>query len=125
MPLSQYDYITIDGTQINRPREFKPKRVDVYAGEYTTCTGKVIADRIGWKYDDLTLSWEALSEDKVLALASMTGQATFAFDDVDGAKSETVIRTSAVQMRHRDTIGGVTYWRDVSVEVTFINVHND
>lgn len=125
MPAVDYNYITIGSTQIYRPREFKPKRVDVYAGQYTTCTGKTIADKIGWKYDDLELSWEALPESMVLALAGISGAVTMAFDDVDGAKSETVIRTSAVQMRHRDTIGGVTYWRDVSVGVSFINVHND
>lgn len=119
------DYITINGHQIRRPEKFAPKREDVYAGEYTTCTGATIADRIGWKFSDLTLEWGALPQDDVEALVSMSGECTLVFDDVDSDTwTETVIRSSVVSMRHRYTISGVTYWRDVSCEVKFINVHN-
>ena len=116
--------IAIDGTVIDRPPDFKPKRQDIYAGEITTCTGKLIADKIGWKYADMTLTWPALPQSAVTTLIGMSGSCTFAFYDMDGTRhSESVIRTSAVALRHRDTIGGVVYWKDVSVTIRFLNPH--
>ena len=50
MALTALDYITIDGSRIYKPREFAPQIEDLYAGEYTTCTGKIVGDRIGWKW---------------------------------------------------------------------------
>ena len=118
--------ITINGTDIQRPPEFAPQREDAYAGEYATCTGKLIADRIGWRFADMTLSWPALPQSAVDVLAAMSGEATLVFDDLDGTtRTETVIRTSAVGLRHRHTIRGSTYWKNVEVEVRFINVHSD
>jgi len=116
--------ITINGTQITRPPEFQPKREDVYSGKYTTCKGELIADRIGWKYSDLTLEWDALTQDQVAVLIGMQGECTMVFDDVDDDEhSETIIRSSAVQLRHRWTQNGVTVWKNVKVEVKFLNVH--
>ena len=75
--------ITAGGKEytIRKPPEFEPKREDVYGAEYTTCTGKYIADRIGWKYSDMSLTWDALPQSEVEALIAMTGECTFTFDD--------------------------------------------
>ena len=125
------DYMTTEdfiyfGTNLDRvikPKEFKPAREDVYAGEYTTMTGKIIADRIGWKFSDLTLSWEALPQSMVDILIGIDGQTTMRFDTEDGTYTESIIRLSAVSLKNRATINGVTWWRNVSVQVRFINVH--
>ena len=118
-------YIKINGVELPKPPEFMPKREDVYAGEYTTCTGKLIADRIGWKYSDLTLTWDALTQAQVQVLIEMDGAATIEFDDADGINhTEAIIRSSTVHLRHRQIIRGTTWWKKVQTEVKFLNVHN-
>ena len=120
-----YEYIEINGVQIPRPPDFSVQREDVYAQEITTCTGKIIADRIGWKYSDTELSWEALCQEYVDTLVNMSGVNTLKFDDADGTEhTENAIVLSKVWMRHRYTWRGKTIWKDVRVEVRFINVHN-
>lgn len=118
------DYITIGGTQLPKPPKFTPTREDIYKGDYTTCTGKRIADRVGWKYADMTLEWDGLEQDHVNVLIGMTGETSLVFDDLDGtAHTETVVRTSVVALRHRQTIGGKVWWKGVSVNISFIGSH--
>ena len=120
------NYIKINGTSIPRPPEFKPQREDVYAGEYMTCTGKLIADKIGWKFADMTMKWDALPQSQVDALIAMTGENTMIFDDPGSDEhTETVIRDGIVSLRYRFTMNNSVWWRDVEVGVKFINVHND
>jgi hypothetical protein len=122
--MSTYDYITIDGSQIRRPDEFAPQREDIYAGEYTTCTGATRADVVGWKYADMTLKWQALTEAEVNVLIGMSGATTLVFDDPSSNTiSEQVIRKSAVAMRHRYHELGETWWTEVECEISFIDAH--
>lgn len=110
---------------INRPEEFKPKIEDVYAAEITTCTGKTIADKIGWKFADLSLEWGGLPQDQLRVLANMPQQATMTFKAEDGKTyTEDIIRTSVAGAEHRWTDNGVVWWLSVALEVKFINVHN-
>lgn len=122
--MAQYDTITINSVTYPRPVVFAPRREDVYAAEYTTMTGKTKADIVGWKYADIELKWDALSQTQVQSLTALSGTFTFAFDDPSGTHSETVRRKSAVSMRHRYQQGGVYYWRDVSVKLSFINTNS-
>lgn len=117
-------YITINGEQIWRPPNFAPRHEDIYKGDYTTCTGKRIADRVGWKFADMTLEWGALPQSMVDVLVNMSGECTLEFDDLNGEIiREQVVRTSAVGLRHRYTQGGVVIWKDVSLEIQFIGSH--
>lgn len=110
---------------IPRPEEFKPKIEDVYAAEITTCTGKTIADKIGWKFADLSLEWGGLPQDQLAVLANMPQQATMTFKAEDGKTyTEDIIRTSVAGAEHRWTDNGVVWWLSVALEVKFINVHN-
>lgn len=119
------DCISIGGVQLPKPPEFSPQIEDLYAGEYTTCTGKLIADRIGWKYSDMTLEWNALPQWAVDVLCQMSGAMPLTFDGLDGLiQTESIIRTSAVGLRHRYTVDGEVWWTGVQVEVRFINAHN-
>lgn len=119
------DYIAINGARIPKPPEFSLQIEDLYAGEYTTCTGKVIADRIGWKYADMSLEWEALPQWAVDVLINMSGEVELTFDGLDGlTQTETIVRTSAVGLRHRRTVGGEVWWTGVQVEVRFVYAHN-
>lgn len=121
---SELDYIVINDEQIYRPPAFAPEKEDIYKGDYTTCTGKIIADRVGWKFSDMTLEWEALPQSMVDVLIGMSGVCTMQFDDLDGSQcSEQVVRSSVVGMRHRYTQGGVTIWKEVKVSIRFIGSH--
>lgn len=125
MALTAQDYITINGTQILRPPAFAPQIEDIYAGEYTTCTGKIVGDVIGWKYSDATLTWDALPQSMVDVLVAMSGENTLEFVSPSGTiTSETVIRDSVVQLQNRNTIRGETWWKNVSVQIRFIDAHN-
>lgn len=126
MALTNQNYIAIDDNLIYRPSGFAPQIQDIYAGEYTTCTGKIVGDRIGWKYADATLTWDALPQSMVDYLIGMSGECTLEFVAPDGTiTSETVIRDSVVQLQNRNTIRGEVWWRNVSLDLRFINAHND
>ena len=125
MALTAQDYITINGNQILRPPTFAPQIEDIYAGEYTTCTGKTVGDVVGWKYSDATLTWDALPQSSVDVLVAMSGENTLSFVNPSGMiTTETVIRDSVVQLQNRNTIRGEVWWKNVSVQIRFINAHN-
>lgn len=125
MALTAQDYITINGNQILRPPAWAPQIEDIYAGEYTTCTGKTVGDVVGWKYSDATLTWDALPQSMVDVLVAMSGENTLTFVSPSGtATTETVIRDSVVQLQNRNTIRGEVWWKNVSVTIRFINAHN-
>lgn len=126
MALSDVKFIAIDGEEIYRPPTFAPQMQDLYAGEYTTCTGRIVGDRIGWKYADMTLSWDGLPQSMVDILIGMSGEAELEFEAPDGTiATEPIIRTSVVQLRNRNTIRGEVFWLDVSCEIRFIGAHNE
>lgn len=117
---------------IRRPVEFEPKREDVYNADYTTCTGKYIADRVGWKYSDMSLSWDALPQSEVKALTAMSGECKITFDDPTGDEiTESCIRSSVVYLRYRyskyniETGEKETWWKSVQCDIKFINTHTD
>lgn len=125
MALTAQDYITINGNQILRPPTFAPQIEDIYAGEYTTCTGKTVGDVVGWKYSDATLTWDALPQSSVDVLVAMSGENTLSFVNPSGMiTTETVIRDSVVQLQNRNTIRGEVWWKNVSVAIRFINAHS-
>lgn len=125
MALTAQDYITINGNQILRPPAFAPQIEDIYAGEYTTCTGKTVGDVVGWKYSDATLTWDALPQSSVDVLIAMSGENSLTFVSPSGTTTtETVIRDSVVQLQNRNTIRGEVWWKNVSVQIRFVNAHN-
>ena len=121
-----FNSITIDGVQVFRPNDMPIAREDVYAGEYTTCTGKTIADRIGWKYSDMSLEWDTLTDEMLNALISLSGAFDITFTDFDGSHTETVIRDDFTSTPTRLTsFNGASVWKDVALKVRFLNVHSD
>lgn len=120
-------FTTTGGTvlfEIRRPNNFAVQREDIYAGSYTTCTGATRADRIGWKYSDMTLSWDALPQADVENLISLSGEVKMVFDDPSGNTiTESVIRTSVVSMRCRNKFENVYWWTGVSCNISFIDSH--
>lgn len=121
-----FNTIRINSTDILAPNDFQPAREDVYAGEITTCTGKLIADRIGWKYADMSLEWDMLPQADLMVLIGVSGMFNLTFTDVDGTTvTESAIPKSRVYTgtRYTDQNGNVV-WRDVQFGITFVNTHN-
>lgn len=121
-----YNTIQLNGVELFRPNDFAPKREDIYGAEITTCSGKVIADRVGWRYADMTLQWDTLPQAQLDVLLAVTGQATLVFVDADGVShTEQVIPTSRVWVATRFTgLDGNPCWKDVSMGVRFVNAHH-
>lgn len=123
--MSAIDYIKINGTQIYKPPKFTPQREDILR-TYETCTGKTIGDRVGWKYADMVLTWDALPQTMVDVLVDISGAALIEFDDLDGnIVEEEIVRASVVALRHRQTVNGVTWWKNVSLSIRFISSHTE
>ena len=117
--------IYINGRQVFRPNDFEIRREDVYAGEYTSCTGRILADKIGWKFSDMTMKWDILPDADLAYLTTLSGPFALKFRDNDGAHTETVIRRGFTNTPTRITgPEGSKIWTGVEMEVTFINVHN-
>lgn len=119
-----FETININGTEIYRPNEFDVKREDVYAGEYVSLTGKTIADRIGWKYSDMTLKWDALTDAMLQALIGLEGSFSISFEDSDGQHTEQVIRRGFTNTPTRLTgPNGAKLWTGLEMEISFLNTH--
>lgn len=117
--------IYINGTAIPKPPEFELEREDIYAAEYTSMSGKTIADRIGWKYSDTDLKWDALSQADLTVLINISGSFTLGFHDESNTYvEETCIKLSSVSMPYRYQNRGSYWWKEPSVKVRFINAHN-
>ena len=109
-----------------RPLNFGVQREDIYAGQYTTCTGATRADKIGWKYSDMTWSWDGLKQSDVEKLCSLSGECTLTFDDPSGDTiQESFIRSSVVSMRCRNKFEDEYWWTGVSCSISFIDSHTD
>lgn len=124
--IGNYGTITIGSSSIFKPNEMELEREDVYAGEYTTCTGKIIADVIGWRYADIDLEWDTLPDSQLAVLTAMSGKTTLTFTDSDGTHTEDIIRLGFVGAPTRYTgYDGNPVWKDVKLKVRFINVHTN
>ena len=119
-----YNTITIDNMEMLRPSGLTLEREDIYAGEYTTCTGAKRADRIGWKYSDIELSWDTLPNDMLNKLTGLTEPVDLTFTDSDGSHTETVIRQAFTNVPTRSTMpDGTAIWKNVKVKFSFVDSH--
>ncbi len=117
--------IKFNGMKVYRPNNFTPARENVYNGEYTACTGATYADYLGWKYSDMTLTWDALPYAQRQFLLTLTGQAELTFRDADGLeRTEQVIVTNLTQTATRlhDALG-FDLWTGIELGVRFIGIH--
>lgn len=120
-----YNTITINGTEVYRPNEFTLQRENVFAGEYETCTGRRIADLIGWRYADMTLSFEMLPEAMMDDLLSIEGDVNMTFSNElnESVTERVIVRASTAQVTRFTDDQGVVLWKDFGLEISFINAH--
>lgn len=123
--MARFNTVTFNGSAIPRPNDFAPQRVGIYAGEITTCTGATIADEVGWKFADMTLSWGYLSFAELNTILSLHGAVTFGFTDQTGtARTENIRINSTVSIGHRwKDSDGNEVWTDIEMDVTFLDAH--
>jgi hypothetical protein len=126
--MSRYHEITLTvggvAHTLWRPNDFQPVREDVYSAEYTTCTGKLIADRIGWRYAEMTMQWDSLPQSQLDVLLSMSGECQLTFTDADGSHTESVIRSgNSITATRHTAPDGHPLWMDVQCSITFITTH--
>lgn len=125
--LGIFNTITIDSKTIYRGNEFTLSRDYLYAGEIETCTGKRCADLVGWRYADLTVSWDAIPQEQMLDIINLTGQdVLMTFIGPSGETvSERVIPRVVTTTATRFTRGdGTALWKNVSLQLQFIRAHN-
>lgn len=125
-----FNTIKIGATQgglkeIVRPSGFEIKKESVYAGEYTTLMGETRADYIGWKYADMALKWQMLTEAQMKILFALASEGYISFiDEGEIERVEKIRRKNSTIIATRWTDStGKKMWKDVNLEVSFINVH--
>lgn len=122
-----FNTITINGEEIFRGNEFTLSREYIYAGEYETCTGKRVGDIVGWRYADLSLTWDNLPQSQLQKVIGLNGSAvamTFS-NEFNENVTEMVIPTvtTAQVTRLTDPQGNVA-WSGIGLTLKFINAHN-
>ena len=125
--LGVFNTITINSATIYRGNDFTLQREWIYAGEYETCTGKRCADLVGWRYADLTVSWDNLPQSQLNALLNLTGtEVNMTFSNEKGTSvTEKVIPRVISSMASRMTdVYGAVAWTNISLQLQFTEAHN-
>lgn len=122
-----FNTISIDGDEIYNGNGFTLQREWIYAGEVVTCTGKVCADVVGWRYSNVNISWDNLPQDQLAVILELSGSAVeMEFkDEQNNIVTEEVIpiATTAQATRLTDP-NGDSVWSGIGLEIRFINAHN-
>lgn len=120
-----FNTITINGTEVYRPNEFTLQRENVYAAEIETCIGKRIADLVGWRYADMTLSFDTLPQAMLDDILAISGEVTmeFANESNESVTEQVIVRASTAQVTRFTNYEGDVLWKDFEIEISFINAH--
>lgn len=122
-----FNTIKLGNNELYRGNDFTLQREYIYAGEYETCTGRRIADIVGWRYSDMTISWDNLPADQFAFVLGLTGQRVYLrFDNEQGTYvSEYVIPQviSSQATRYTNPYDGSVVWKNVQLQIKFVNSH--
>lgn len=122
-----FNSITINNNEIFRGNDFALQREYIFAGEYETCTGKRCADRVGWRYADLTISWDNLPQDQLEYLLALNGEEVdFTFTNESGSSVTEKVRPMVIasQASILTDPNGVKSWKNISLQLQFTEAHN-
>lgn len=122
-----FNTIYIDGVgDLPRPNDFTLERENILAAEVTTCTGKKYADLIGWRYSDLTLTFDSMPESTLTWLLQQTGRGTTirGRDERGNQFTEHVILEKSSSQATRETVDGKAVWKNVQIAIRFMDVHS-
>ncbi|MBR3171300.1 MAG: hypothetical protein IKF22_08650 [Lachnospiraceae bacterium] len=122
-----FNTITINETEVYRGNDFALQREWIYAGEIVTCTGKVCADVVGWRYSNLTVSWDTLPQDQLQAILALNGEAvdmTFSNEQNETVTEQVIPQVISSQVTRFTDHSGNVMWKGIALELRFINAHN-
>ena len=127
LTLDGFNTIKIDGNTIYRGNDFTLQREYIYAGEYESCTGKRIADLVGWRYSDTTITWDALPQAQFNAILGLSGmQASFVFSDESGTDVTENVRPQVITSqatRFTNPYDGSVVWKNIELQIRFVDTH--
>lgn len=121
-----FNTITINDTEIFRGNDFTLQREWIYAAEIETCTGKRCADVVGWRYQDLTLSWDNLPQDQLQAILDLSGSEvnmTFSNEKNETVTEKVIPTVTTSQVTRLTDPQGDIAWQGIGLTVKFINAH--
>ena len=122
------DYMNINGYDIPYPNDFSPSKVPNVVNEMVTLTGKVVADVNGWRYGDVTLSWDTLLDADLQNLMAAISDPWFTvtFKDIDGAEhTVNAVLKGRANVKTPIFYNGATVWKDVTVPLSFPDCYED
>lgn len=126
--LDGFNTIRIDGNYIYRGNDLTLQREYIYAGEYETCTGKRIADVVGWRYGDITIQWDALPKTQLDYILGLTGKSvTMRFSNEQGTDvNESVIPQliTSTATRFTNPYDNTVVWKNIGLQLRFVNSHS-
>lgn len=121
-----FNTISIDSEIIYQGNDFTLQREYIYAAEYETCTGKRCADLVGWRYSDLTISWDNLPQDQLEYLLALNGEEVdFTFANESGTTVTEKVRPALISSQASvltDPYGDKS-WKNISLQIQFTEAH--
>lgn len=122
-----FNTISIDEVEIFRGNNFTLEREWIYAAEIETCTGKRCADVIGWRYKDLSISWDNLPQDQLQTILDLDGSEvnmTFTNEQNQSVTEAVIPLVTTAQITRLTDPNGNVAWSGIGLQVRFINAHN-
>lgn len=122
-----FNTISIEEVEIFRGNNFTLEREWIYAAEIETCTGKRCADVIGWRYKDLTISWDNLPQDQLQTILDLDGSEvnmTFTNEQNQSVTEAVIPLVTTAQITRLTDPNGDIAWTGIGLQIRFINAHN-
>lgn len=122
-----FNTISIEEVEIFRGNNFTLEREWIYAAEIETCTGKRCADVVGWRYKDLTISWDNLPQDQLQTILDLDGSEvnmTFTNEQNQSVTEAVIPLVTTAQITRLTDPNGNVAWSGIGLQVRFINAHN-
>lgn len=114
----------INETRIVEPIQIQIARVDNIVSLIRTQSGRTIADKRGWKYQDTVFYWGTIPEDQLQFLLPLN-EFTITFDDISGEVTANAIRKKFVGQKQRFLKDGQVFYANFGLEVIFTDVYNE
>lgn len=127
MAIGIFNTIQIDGNEIYNGNAFTLEREYIYAGEVVTCTGKYCADVVGWRYGDLTISWDNLPQSQLQNILDLSGKEvdmTFSNEKNESVTEKVIPQTTTATATRLTDLHGDMAWSGIGLKIKFINAHN-
>lgn len=122
-----FNTISIEEVEIFRGNNFTLEREWIYAAEIETCTGKRCADVVGWRYKDLTISWDNLPQDQLQTILDLDGSEvnmTFTNEQNQSVTEAVIPLVTTAQITRLTDPNGDIAWTGIGLQIRFINAHN-